>query len=60
MKEKMIDIIVDLELEYNKVLSVLWSCVKIQYDYEKFKIWEDAMPFYKNIKEDGVILWQVA
>lgn len=29
MKEKMIDIIVDLELEYNKVLSVLWSCVKI-------------------------------
>ena len=54
MKERMTDIIVDLELEYNKVLSVL------RIDYEKFKIWEDTMPFYKNIKEDGVILWQVA
>ena len=52
MKERMTDIIVDLELEYNKVLSVL------RIDYEKFKIWEDTMPFYKNMKEDGVILWQ--
>ena len=52
MKERMTDIIVDLELEHNKVLSVL------RIDYEKFKIWEDTMPFYKNMKEDGVILWQ--
>ena len=48
------DIIVDLELEHSKVLSVL------RIDYEKFKIWEDTMPFYKNMKQDGVILWQVA
>ena len=54
MKERMTDIIVDLELEHNKALSVL------RIDYEKFKIWEDIMPFYKNIKEEGVILWQVA
>ena len=54
MKEKMTDIIVDLELEYNKVLSIL------RIDYEKFKIWENTMPFYKNMKEDGVILWQAA
>ena len=54
MKERMTDIIVDLELEYNKVLSVL------RIDYEKFKMWEDTMPFYKNMKEDGVILWQAA
>lgn len=52
MKERMTDIIVDLELEYNKVLSVL------RIDYEKFKIWEYTIPFYKNMKEDGVILWQ--
>ena len=52
MKERMTDIIVDWELEHNKVLSVL------RVDYAKFKIWEDTMPFYKNIKEDGVILWQ--
>lgn len=54
MKERMTDIIVDLELEHNKVLSVL------RIDYEKFKMWEDIMPFYKNMKEDGVVLWQAA
>lgn len=54
MKERMTDIIVDLELEYNKVLSIL------RIDYEKFKVWEDTMPFYKNMKKDGVVLWQAA
>lgn len=54
MKERMTDIIVDLELEHNKVLSVL------RIDYEKFRTWEDIMPFYKNLKEDGIILWQEA
>lgn len=54
MKERMTDIIVDLELEYNKVLSVL------RIDYHNFKEWEDTMPFYKNMKKDGVVLWQAA
>ena len=25
-----------------------------------FKMWEDIMPFYKNMKENGVILWRTA
>lgn len=54
MKECMMVIIVDLKLEHNKVSSVL------RIDYEKFKIWEDTMPFYKNMKKDGIILWQAA
>ena len=54
MKERITDILADLELEHNKVLSVL------RIDYEKFKIWEDTMPFYKNIKEEGIILWHIA
>lgn len=54
MRERITDAIVDLELEYNKVLSVL------RIDYEKFKIWENTMPFYKNMKKDGVVLWQAA
>ena len=54
MKERMTDIIVDLELEHNKVLSVL------RIDYAKFKLWEDTMPFYKNMKKDGVVLWSAA
>lgn len=22
--------------------------------------WEDVLPFYKNVKRDGVVLWKVA
>lgn len=44
MKIRMTDMIVDLELEHNRVLSVM------RIDYEKYKDWEDTMPFYKNIK----------
>lgn len=54
MRERMTDAVVDLELEYNKVLSVL------RIDYRQFQLWENTMPFYKNMKKDGVILWQAA
>ena len=54
MHDKMIDLTVDLELEYNKVLSVLLI------DYDNFREWEDILPFYKNVKKDGVMLWSAA
>lgn len=54
MHDKMIDLTVDLELEYNKVLSVLLI------DYDNFREWEDVLPFYKNIKKDGIMLWNAA
>ena len=54
MRERMTDAVVNLELEYNKVLSVL------RIDYKQFQLWENTMPFYKNMKKDGVILWQAA
>ena len=54
MREKMLDLVVDLELACGKVLSVL--CI----DYEKFSEWKDTLPFYKNIREDGIVLWQAA
>ena len=40
MHDKMIDLTVELELEYNKVLSVLII------DYDNFREWEDVLPFY--------------
>ncbi|HCM11997.1 MAG TPA: nucleotidyltransferase domain-containing protein [Lachnospiraceae bacterium] len=52
MHERMIDNVVDLELEYNKVFSVLLI------DYDRFKEWENVMPFYKNVKSEGIYLWQ--
>ena len=54
MHNKMIDLTVDLELEYNKVLSVLLI------DYDNFREWEDVLPFYKNMKKDGIMLWSAA
>ena len=54
MHDKMIDLTVDLELEYNKVLSVLLI------DYDNFRDWEDVLPFYKNMKKDGIMLWSAA
>jgi predicted nucleotidyltransferase len=54
MYDSMIDATVELELEYGKVLSVLLI------DYDNFKEWENVLPFYKNVKEEGVILWKTA
>lgn len=54
MHNTMTDFVVDLELKYNKVLSVLLI------DYDKFKEWENVMPFYKNVKKEGIQLWPAA
>ena len=54
MRDQMLDLVVDLELECGKVLSVL--CI----DYNKFAEWKDVLPFYKNIRKDDVVLWQAA
>ena len=54
MHDKMIDLTVDLELEYNKVLSVLLI------DYDNFREWEDVLPLYKNRKKDDIMLWSAA
>ena len=53
MRSQMLDLVVDLELACGKVLSVL--CI----DYEKFTEWKATLPFYQNIRKDGVVLWQV-
>lgn len=54
MHDKMIDLTVNLELEYNKVFSVLLI------DYNNFKEWENVLPFYQNAKKDGIMLWSAA
>jgi predicted nucleotidyltransferase len=54
MHDKMIDLTIDLELEYDKVLSMLLI------DYDNFREWEDVLPFYKNVKREGIMLWQAA
>ena len=54
MHEEMIDVVVDMELEYDKVISVLLI------DSAQFNAWENVSPFFKNVKKDGITLWQAA
>ena len=52
MHDEMIDFVVDLELKYNKVISVLPIYNK------QFNEWGNITPFFKNIKKDGKVLWK--
>lgn len=51
MHNRMVDLAVDLDLEYDQVFSILYI------DYKNFLEWEDTLPFYKNVKEEGGVLW---
>lgn len=50
----MIDCVSSHELECGKVLSV------IDIGWEKYNQWKDVLPFYKNIKKEGIVLWKAA
>ena len=48
------DFIVDMNLKYDKVFSV------IDIDFANYKKWEHVTPFYKNVEQDGIVLWKAA
>lgn len=54
MHDRMLDLVVELQLGCGKVLSVL------RIDSQRFADWKDTLPFYQNIRKDGVVLWQAA
>lgn len=54
VKDRLIDFTLDLDLKYDRVFSV------IDIDYDEYTKWENVLPFYKNVKKDGVILWKAA
>ena len=54
MNDQLLDLVVDLELDCGRVLSV------IKIDYPRYLEWQDTLPFYRNIDREGVILWQAA
>lgn len=53
-EDKLSDIVVDMNLKYDKVFSV------IDIDYDKFQKWEKVMPFYQNVNREGIVLWKAA
>lgn len=48
------DFIVDMNLKYDKVFSV------IDIDIDNYEKWKAVTPFYKNVKQDGIVLWKAA
>lgn len=54
MEDELSDFIVDMNLKYDKVFSV------IDIDFEKFRKWENVTPFYQNVNREGVVLWKAA
>ncbi len=53
-EDKLSDVIVDLNLKYDKVFSVIDILID---DFEK---WKKVTPFYQNITREGVVLWKAA
>ena len=54
LEDRLSDFIVDMNLEYDKVFSV------IDINIEKFKKWEKVLPFYQNVSKEGIVLWKAA
>ncbi len=52
MHDKLLDVIVDLNLEYDQLISP--SMIEIDI-YNK---WRKVLPYYKNIENEGVVLWK--
>ena len=54
MHDKMVDIVVDYELDLAVTLSV------VPIDYDQYVEWNKTLPFYKNVEKEGIILWKAA
>lgn len=48
-----LDVVVDLQLECDKVISIM------RINVDKFNECCNMIPLYKNIKDDGIVLWEV-
>ena len=52
--DKLSDVVVDMNLKYDKVFSV------IDIDYAVYDRWKDVVPFYRNVEREGIVLWKAA
>lgn len=54
IRERFIEWNSEMDMKYNRVFSIV--------DIEKSQMdkWGNVLPFYKNIREEGVVLWKAA
>ena len=53
-KDKFINWAAELDIRFNQVFSV------VDIPEERMKKWGKILPFYKNIEEEGIVLWRAA
>ncbi len=53
-KEDFFELSSRMDIKYDKVFSI------IDIEVEKLEQWGKVLPFYKNIKNEGVVLWKAA
>ena len=53
-EERLSDFIVDMNLKYDKVFSV------IDIDDAVYHKWRGITPFYQNVDKEGIVLWEAA
>lgn len=44
----------DMDLKYDCVLSI------IDIENDKFESWKNVLPFYRNVSNEGIVLWATA
>jgi predicted nucleotidyltransferase len=44
----------DMDLKYDCVLSI------IDIENDKFETWKNVLPFYRNVSDEGIVLWSAA
>ena len=54
MEDRLSDVVVDLNLKYDRVFSV------IDIEESTYRKWRNIVPFYQNVDKDGIILWTAA
>lgn len=53
-EDRLSDFIVDMNLKYDRMFSV------IDINEATFEKWGNVSPFYRNVKEEGIVLWRAA
>jgi len=53
-REKMISRLVEMDWKYDRELSVN------DIEQSRFEEWADYLPYYRSIREEGIVLWKAA
>ena len=54
MEDTLSDVIVDLNLKYDKVFSV------VDIDVAELNKWGRVLPYLQNVQNEGIVLWKAA